>query len=53
MCKRAGRSPRKGSVHCEEDEWNGWNDPLFTAALDKVGDVRAVHRRWTKKSVKK
>ncbi|MDE2058336.1 MAG: hypothetical protein KGL31_11835 [candidate division NC10 bacterium] len=34
-----GRSPRKGSVACEEDEWNGWNDPLFTAALDVVEET--------------
>jgi hypothetical protein len=23
----------------EEDEWNGWNDPLFTAALDVVEET--------------
>lgn len=34
-----GRSPRKGSVPCEEREWNGWNDPLFTAALDVVEET--------------
>lgn len=34
-----GRSPRKGSVPCEDDEWNGWNDPLFTAALDVVEET--------------
>src|SRR4051794_8101696 len=31
-----GRFPRKGSVACEDDEWNGWKDPLFTAALEVV-----------------
>jgi hypothetical protein len=31
-----GKSPTKGSVPCEDDEWNGWSDPLFTAALDVV-----------------
>lgn len=34
-----GRSPRKGSVPCEDVEWNGWNDPLFTAALDVVEET--------------
>lgn len=34
-----GRSPRKGSVPCEDEEWNGWNDPLFTAALDVVEET--------------
>lgn len=34
-----GRFPRKGSVPCEEDEWNGWNDPLFTAALEVVEET--------------
>lgn len=34
-----GRSPRKGSVPCEEGEWNGWTDPLFTAALDVVEET--------------
>ena len=24
---------------CEDDEWNGWNDPLFTAALDVVEET--------------
>lgn len=35
-----GRSPRRGSVPCEEAEWDGWNDPLFTAALDVVEETR-------------
>ncbi len=34
-----GRSPEKGSVPCEDPEWNGWNDPLFTAALDVVEET--------------
>jgi len=34
-----GRSPRKGSVACEDVEWNGWNDPLFTVALDVVEET--------------
>lgn len=36
-----GRYPRKGSVPCEEDNWNGWNDPLFTEALDVVEETLA------------
>ncbi len=39
-----GRSPKKGSVPCEEDEWNGWNDPLFTAALDVVEETLKSHK---------
>jgi hypothetical protein len=23
-----GRSPRKGSIPCEDEEWNGWDDPF-------------------------
>ena len=34
-----GLSPRKGSVHCEDAEWNGWSDPYFTAALDEVEET--------------
>jgi hypothetical protein len=34
-----GRSPRKGSVPCEDAEWNGWDDPLFTVALDVVEET--------------
>lgn len=34
-----GRSPRKGSVRCEDEEWNGWDDPLFTAALEVVQET--------------
>lgn len=33
-----GRHPAKGSVPCDE-EWNGWMDPLFTAALDVVEET--------------
>ena len=32
----AGRRPSKGSGSCEDAEWNGWTDPLFTAALEVV-----------------
>jgi hypothetical protein len=34
-----GRSPERGSASCEELEWNGWNDPLFTIALDVVQET--------------
>ena len=34
-----GKSPKKGSIQLEEREWNGWNDPLFTAALDVVEET--------------
>jgi hypothetical protein len=34
-----GRYPRKGSAPCEDAEWNGWDDPLFTAALDVVEET--------------
>jgi hypothetical protein len=37
-----GISPDQGSVSLEETdehEWDGWNDPLFTTALDVVQDT--------------
>ena len=34
-----GKSPLKGSVECEGDDWDGWNDPLFTSALDVVEEI--------------
>jgi hypothetical protein len=34
-----GRSPRKGSVPFESQEWNSWDDPLFTAALEVVEET--------------
>lgn len=34
--------PGKGSVACEDVQWNGWNDPLFTAALDVVEETLEV-----------
>ena len=37
----AGKSPRKGSASCDEQDWNGWNDPLFTAALEVVEETIA------------
>jgi hypothetical protein len=36
-----GRSPRKGSKPFEGEEWNGWEDPLFTAALEVVEETLA------------
>jgi hypothetical protein len=34
-----GRSPRKGSVPLEKDEWDGREDPLFTSALEVVEET--------------
>ena len=34
-----GRSPKKGSVFCEDAEWDGRNDPLFTAALEVIEEA--------------
>lgn len=34
-----GRSPKKGSEPCEDADWNGWDDPLFTVALDVVDET--------------
>ena len=34
-----GKSPRKGSVSYDEIDWNGWEDPLFTAALEVVEEI--------------
>jgi hypothetical protein len=46
-----GRSPRKGSIAFEETdehEWNSWNDPLFTTALDVVEETIAANRHATR-----
>lgn len=34
-----GKRPGRGSVPFEGSEWNGWDDPLFTAALDVVEET--------------
>ena len=34
-----GRSPKRGSLPCEDAEWDGKSDPLFTAALDVIDEV--------------
>lgn len=34
-----GRSPGKGSVPCEVEDWNGWNDALFIEALEVVEET--------------
>lgn len=34
-----GRSPTKGSKPLDGAEWNGWDDPLFTTALDVVEET--------------
>jgi hypothetical protein len=45
-----GRSPEKGSVPCEDADWNGWNDPLFTEALDVVEEtLRSQNFDWSLK----
>ncbi|MBM3997918.1 MAG: hypothetical protein FJ303_27830 [Planctomycetes bacterium] len=41
----AGRSPKKGSVHPEE-EWSGRNDPLFTDALVVVSETFEKNRQF-------
>lgn len=47
-----GRSPKKGSVPLEEPEWNGWDDPLFTAALEVVeGTLSSQEFNWDLKSL--
>jgi hypothetical protein len=36
----AGRSPEKGrSVVCYRGDWDGWQDPLLTEALEVAGEV--------------
>lgn len=34
-----GRSPRKGSSHCESPSWTGRNDPFFDEALKVVDEI--------------
>jgi hypothetical protein len=34
-----GKHPKKGSARCDEGEWNGWSDPLFTEALEVVEET--------------
>jgi hypothetical protein len=41
-----GRSPKKGSIPCEKDEWDGWDDPLFSSALDVVEETLHVQRQF-------
>src|SRR6185437_10953488 len=41
-----GRSPRKGSVPCEDDEWDGWEDPLFRSALDVVDETLQSQKQF-------
>jgi hypothetical protein len=31
-----GRSPNKGSDPCFDQEWDGWNDPLFEEAMEVI-----------------
>ncbi|MFO1119517.1 MAG: hypothetical protein U1E38_05160 [Rhodospirillales bacterium] len=47
-----GRSPTRGSVACEEKEWNGWSDPLFTVAIDVVEEtLQSENFSWDLKSL--
>ena len=41
-----GRSPTKGSIPCEEDQWDGWNDPLFTSALAVVAETLSSQKEF-------
>ena len=46
-----GRSPRKGSIslaETDEKDWDGWEDPLFTAALDVVQETidSNIESKW-------
>ncbi len=34
-----GRHPLKGSVSSDDKEWDGWDDPLFNAALEVVEET--------------
>lgn len=47
-----GKSPGKGSVPCDDAEWNGWDDPLFTEALDVVEEtLKSQVFDWNLKSL--
>lgn len=39
-----GKSPKKGSVPCEDAEWDGWRDPLLTTALEVVQEMLAASK---------
>jgi Holliday junction resolvase RusA-like endonuclease len=41
-----GKSPLKGSVLCEDAEWDGWSDPLLTAALDVAQETLASSKQF-------
>jgi hypothetical protein len=44
-----GLKPGSGGVPCEEEEWNGWNDPLFREALEVIEETRGQHDQdWVK-----
>lgn len=40
-----GVKPRKGSIECEGD-WNSWNDPLFTSALEVVKETLIANQNF-------
>jgi len=41
-----GKSPKKGSVPAEDQEWDGRKDPLFTAGLDVVRETLEANRKF-------
>lgn len=41
-----GRSPEKGTVPCEDAEWDGWRDPLLTTALEVVEETLADSKEF-------
>jgi hypothetical protein len=43
-----GRSPTKGSDLCKGGKWNGWDDPLFTVALELVEETMDVVKETLK-----
>lgn len=41
-----GREPGKGSVPYEGKEWDVWNDPLFTSALEVVEETLSSNQEF-------
>jgi hypothetical protein len=39
-----GKSPNRGSVACEDREWDGRKDPLFTVALEVIEEILQQNR---------
>lgn len=42
----AGKSPSKGSILSDENAWTGRDDPLFTVALEVVGEILKRNRKF-------